>query len=216
MAAEAIHPKTYVCKICATEFHGRRGPNIYCGEKCRRSVENSKRTAVRRAAGVKVLIGQPFACITCGIEVVARSPKARYCAECRNVARLGSYRRSNNRIQRKEHFRNKLKSDPKYALDRRIGWAVWDALKNDKAGRSWEDVLGFSLEELSLHLERQFVDGMSWLNMGKWHVDHILPRASFKYASEHDEAFKQCWSLSNLRPLWGRDNIVKGAKILPL
>ena len=33
---------------------------------------------------------------------------------------------------------------------------------------------------------------------------------SFNFISAEDEEFKQCWSLSNLQPLWAADNIRKG------
>lgn len=34
----------------------------------------------------------------------------------------------------------------------------------------------------------------------------------FNYESPDDLEFKECWSLSNLRPLWKIDNLRKGAK----
>ena len=55
---------------------------------------------------------------------------------------------------------------------------------------------------------------MTWGNYGKWHVDHIIPQAFFKYTSTDDVEFKYCWSLNNLQPLWAKDNIKKKDKIL--
>ena len=52
---------------------------------------------------------------------------------------------------------------------------------------------------------------MSWDNYGDWHIDHITPKSTFDL-SDPDE-IRACWSLPNLRPLWGKDNIRKGAKI---
>ncbi len=77
---------------------------------------------------------------------------------------------------------------------------------------------GYTLDQLMIHLERQFKRGMTWSNYGKagWHVDHIQPKICFKYASAADVEFKQCWELSNLRPMWGQDNIRKGSKKLYL
>jgi len=37
------------------------------------------------------------------------------------------------------------------------------------------DILGCSWQELKLHIESQFVDGMSWENRSAWHIDHIIP-----------------------------------------
>lgn len=58
----------------------------------------------------------------------------------------------------------------------------------------------------------QFLPGMSWDNMAEWHIDHILPLASFSYASASDPEFRAAWALTNLRPLWSAENMQKGAK----
>lgn len=68
------------------------------------------------------------------------------------------------------------------------------------------DELGYSASELKEHLEKQFTDGMSWDNYGKWHVDHILGVKNF----EPETPFNIVNSLNNLQPLWGPDNIRKG------
>lgn len=64
------------------------------------------------------------------------------------------------------------------------------------------------------HLEKEFTDGMTWENYGEWHVDHIRPMASFDFISVDCADFKECWSLSNLQPLWGDENISKGSRLL--
>jgi len=72
--------------------------------------------------------------------------------------------------------------------------------------------LGFSPEELIKHLESRFLPGMSWDNYGKngWHIDHVIPDSWFKYASMNDDGFKNSWSISNLQPMWAKDNHSKG------
>jgi hypothetical protein len=70
-----------------------------------------------------------------------------------------------------------------------------------------------SIPELKVHIEKQWLPGMSWDNWGygkgKWHIDHIIPRSAFNFATPSDPGFKECWSLGNLQPLWARDNIAK-------
>lgn len=88
------------------------------------------------------------------------------------------------------------------------------SLRGAKAGRSWEKAVGFSLQQLMRHIERQFLPGMSWDNIGDWHIDHIVPKASFSYVTVDDPEFRACWSLTNLRPLWRAENISKHAKRL--
>ena len=73
-------------------------------------------------------------------------------------------------------------------------------------------MVGYSVADLAQHLERQFLPGMSWENMDQWHIDHIVPLAEFKASSPDSPAFKAAWALSNLRPLWAKDNMKKGAR----
>jgi len=83
-----------------------------------------------------------------------------------------------------------------------------------KAGRKWESLVGYTIEELMSHLENLFLPGMTWENHGSyWHIDHIIPKASFNYNFPEDRDFKLCWSLQNLQPLEAIENIRKGSKV---
>lgn len=65
-----------------------------------------------------------------------------------------------------------------------------------------EQRCGFTAQQLREHIESQFTPEMNWSNYGTyWELDHIIPRFKFYYESYDDEQFKQCWALSNLRPL---------------
>lgn len=81
-----------------------------------------------------------------------------------------------------------------------------------KDGASTHKLVGYTGGELRQHLERQFLPGMTWENYGEWHIDHILPLASFHSSS--DDAIRRAWSLSNLRPIWAKDNFQKRDKVL--
>ena len=85
-------------------------------------------------------------------------------------------------------------------------------LVSGKQGKSWLDLVPYGIEELRAHIERQFTKGMTWENMGEWHLDHIVPVASFSFTSPEDDEFKACWALTNLRPMWARENQRKSAK----
>jgi len=91
-------------------------------------------------------------------------------------------------------------------------------IKGSKAGQRTQDLLGYSYEKLKVHLERQFANGMSWENYGRygWHIDHILPVVSFQFETPDDPEFRACWALSNLRPLWSTENHEKHSKRLHL
>jgi hypothetical protein len=117
---------------------------------------------------------------------------------------------------KREYERKRRAEDPKYRLTARTRTAVYTCLKeaNVVKYRSTFTLLGYSIEELMVHLEKQFTEGMTWENYGQWHVDHIRPIASFNFTSPEDEDFKACWSLDNLQPLWGPDNLFKGSRYL--
>ena len=87
---------------------------------------------------------------------------------------------------------------------------------SSKNGRHWEDLVGYTIQDLKEHIESLFTNGMNWNNMGRggWHIDHITPQAFFKFNSTDDVEFKYCWSLNNLQPLWGKDNIIKNDKLV--
>jgi hypothetical protein len=79
-------------------------------------------------------------------------------------------------------------------------------------GKSTTEMVGCGPVELKEHIEKQFVDGMSWENHGSkgWHLDHIIPLIS---AKTKEEMFKLN-HYTNLQPLWATDNLKKGKKIL--
>jgi hypothetical protein len=49
---------------------------------------------------------------------------------------------------------------------------------------------------------------MSWSNYGRWHIDHKKPISKFKDGSN----ISVINALSNLQPLWAKDNLSKGNK----
>jgi len=94
----------------------------------------------------------------------------------------------------------------------RLGRGIRRSFKGIFSQWTW-DVLDFTKEDFIDRFESLFTDGMSWGNMGEWHIDHIRPKASFRQMDNIDSAdFKKCWSLNNLQPLWASDNCSKGAK----
>jgi hypothetical protein len=72
------------------------------------------------------------------------------------------------------------------------------------------ELLTYSAQDLKEHLESKFLDGMSWSNRSEWHIDHIKPVSSF----DKNEKMSVVNSLDNLQPLWAKDNLSKGSKII--
>jgi hypothetical protein len=107
----------------------------------------------------------------------------------------------------------KVRNTPKGRLNHKVGNLIRLSLRGTKAGWHWEALVGYTLEQLMRHLEKHFLPGMSWGNMGEWHVDHKVPIAAFNFKKPEDLDFKRCWALNNLQPLWAIDNIKKKDKI---
>lgn len=112
----------------------------------------------------------------------------------------------------RQYMVKKYKENPKFRLNQIIGSGIRKSLKGKKNGRYWESLVSFTLVELMAHLELLFDKGMTWEDRGKWHLDHIKPISLFNFKNTDDPEFKECWSLSNLQPLWAKDNLDKSNK----
>ena len=116
---------------------------------------------------------------------------------------------------KRDYERNRKARDPLYKLISNFRTAIYQVLKesNVEKNKSYFDILGYTPEELIIHLEKQFKDDMTWDNYGVWHVDHKLPITSFDIQEMGDEEFMKCWCLDNLQPMWGEENIRKSNKL---
>jgi len=112
-----------------------------------------------------------------------------------------------------QRARNFRKRSIRQRINESMGAMIYLALKEKKNGHKWEDLVGYTCEDLMSHLESQFKDGMSWDNKGQWHIDHIIPRSHFHFNGPEDTEFKKCWALNNLQPLWAEENLKKYTKI---
>lgn len=157
---------------------------------------------------------------------LAAQNKKRYAA---NIEKVKEYRRKNKeRIAKKskeynsrpevkearnKKLRRKRKSDPMFRLNSNMGKYVSTVLRSEKRYRHWESLVGYTLKDLKKHLEKKFVDGMTWDNYGEWHVDHKIPLAVHNFVTPNDMDFQKAWALDNLQPLWANENISKKDKL---
>ena len=106
-----------------------------------------------------------------------------------------------------EQYNSKRRKDNIYRLSCNISKAINYALHGIKAGRHWELLVSYNLQNIKEHLESQFTPEMSWDNYGSyWEIDHIIPQNLFNITDENCLDFKICWSLINLRPLSVTEN----------
>lgn len=131
-------------------------------------------------------------------------------------AKAKSLREKNPDHYREYHRKQETekRKDPAYKLKQRISIRINAMMKNGKAGKTTEEILGYTAQELRVHIEKQFKDGMTLdaLMRGEIHIDHKRPIASFHITSIDDPDFKICWGLKNLQPLWAFDNVSKGCR----
>jgi hypothetical protein len=118
------------------------------------------------------------------------------------------YAKKRNKERRKTDIQFRLKCNLRNRLYFYIKGKV-------KVGSAIKD-LGCTVEELKIHLEKQFKEGMSWENYGNknahWSVDHILPMSRFDLTNR-EQLVKAC-NYMNLQPMWHIENIKKGNKTI--
>lgn len=131
-------------------------------------------------------------------------------------ARAHYYRDHERTKQRQRETRERRKANPAFTVNERMSAGVRYSLAAGKQGSSWEALVGYTKDDLVAHLERQFLPGMSWDRREDFHIDHIIPLASFKFTTADDPEFRAAWALSNLRPLWAIENITKNDRRLHL
>lgn len=131
--------------------------------------------------------------------------------------RLNSKKFRDNNPERSKEIQRKSqalrRANPKNRISSNISREMNKTLKNGKSGRHWEILVDYTLPQLISHLENQFCNGMTWENYGKWHIDHKIPLSAHNFTTQNDIDFKKCWALSNLQPLWAKDNMSKHDKL---
>ncbi len=107
----------------------------------------------------------------------------------------------------KAHGSNAINSRIGKNLRGRLGQAVKHSYKTGSA----VDDLGCTIDEFKIHIESQWLEGMTWENWARfgWHLDHIIPLSRFNLQDVVE--LKKACHYTNIQPLWWRDNISKGS-----
>ena len=114
--------------------------------------------------------------------------------------------------KKREYENKRYRNDPVVAITGRLRCRINQVLRGQNKSASTAELTGCTWKELIHHIEKQFTDGMSWDNRHLWHVDHILPCASFDLSKPEEQ--RKCFHYTNLQPLWAKDNMRKGSNIL--
>lgn len=146
------------------------------------------------------------------------------CSECSimmnrshdRVSRKAKYYEANKDTLMRQNVkrqRERYAESPEYKAStaaRNMLKRVLRAAKTKKHGGSYE-MLGYTRDQLMTHLSDQFTDGMTWLNYGEWHIDHIVPVSWWLKNDVTDPSMIN--ALINLQPLWAQDNFDKRDKL---
>lgn len=110
--------------------------------------------------------------------------------------------------ERKRNYVNKRRSeDINFRLASNLRARVSRAITKGFKHSSLSQYLGCTIEELKIHLESKFKEGMTWDNYGDWEIDHIYPLAKSNLSDTN--VFAKVCHYTNLQPLWSSDNKIK-------
>ena len=126
----------------------------------------------------------------------------------RNREIQSNYRKNN--LEKVRDYDNnwkkeKRKKDLNYKIKVILRERIRDGLKNNYKRGKVLDLLGCSIEEYKLYLEKKFKKDMNWGNYGKyWEIDHIIQLHTFDLTKIENQ--KIAFNYKNTRPLTIQQN----------
>lgn len=129
----------------------------------------------------------------------------------KNIEKKREYNKEYYR-NNKEKFRSSTKKHRKTIkgrINHNISTAIYTSLVGNKNGRHWEDIVGYTIQELIEHLENNSEFTIQNYLEKDLHINHIIPQSLYSFKSYEDEEFKKCWDLRNLRLITARKNLSK-------
>lgn len=170
-----------------------------------RAVNLAKYRKRDREKAAKRYAENPEKCIEINRRYQAKHPEVSKKWKANNPEKVKATRKKSQR---------KIRSTVKGKLNHNLSSEMLQSLKKKKAGRHWESLVDYTVDQLKRHLEKLFKPGMTWENYGTvWEIDHKIPIAVFNYEHPEHIDFKLCWSLKNLQPLEVTKNRSKNAKL---
>lgn len=105
------------------------------------------------------------------------------------------------------------KDNIEHVTKKKLRGRIYVALKRGVKSEGTMELLGCTIEAFKEYFQSLFTEGMSWdvYLKGGIHIDHKIPCKHFNLAFPAEQ--KKCFHYTNLQPLWGIDNLKKGAKL---
>lgn len=110
-----------------------------------------------------------------------------------------------------KYVQNRCNHDHTFKMKLLIRRRMLHGIKSKKSQKS-RDLLCCDWQFAHDHLEKQFRDGMTWENHGKfWQIDHIIPISFFDLTDFTEQ--KLAFHYGNLQPLLVKENLSKNDSI---
>jgi hypothetical protein len=97
----------------------------------------------------------------------------------------------------------KRKTDAAFAINCRMRCRIRESLAGCgiRKSRRWEELVGYTLDDLRAHLETTLPAGSTWADFlqGDLEIDHVVGLEHFRFENEDDPAFRVAWALGNLQ-----------------
>jgi len=223
------------CLVCEKEFTTYKKTKIFCSKDCaiKYKIQYDKKYYSKPDVRKKVNQQQKINRAKLSSETKKKYAENNKNWRIKNKEKVGQnwinwylkpenkekVRISANKPKRKEttrtYYRNRRKNDPQFKLINNLRTRLAHLIsrnpkiiKNEKT----RELIGCSVEELKLYIEKKFLVGMSWdnYNYETWHIDHIKP---LSLAKNMDDIIRlKLMHYTNLQPLWAKDNIKKSNK----
>lgn len=144
-----------------------------------------------------------------------RNGKSAHCKQCSKMLTRQWQKNNPESVRRTRKKKDaQRRGTPKGKLSDNISRNMRETLRQGKSNRHWEELVGYTIDQLKNHLEKMFQPGMTWENYGTfWQIDHKIPLAVFNFEKPEDLDFRLCWSLRNLQPMEARANLDKRDKV---
>lgn len=207
-----------VCSCCKNEFDieffnkdkwQKDGHSCYCKDcfKLKRKAENERKKLRDQQKGLNS-------------NTVYEVVKESRCSKCEIIKPSSEFNKDSSRVdglnlycktcvkEVRSKSRDKSMQIPSWKIKKNLQirlCGIINKLDVVKSERTME-LVGCTPEELKIHIESQFTEGMTWDKYGKngFHIDHIRPCASFDFSDPQQQ--KECFHYTNLRPLWASEN----------
>ncbi len=232
---DEVEVNTKQCHYCEVNFIGKKQQQLFCSKKCKnsyhvrtdRQVEYNKQyLAEHREENKKACKNNYY-----NNKEVRLQSASEYRKEHKDNINIHAarYRKQHIELLRIRDKKYRENNHDKYIKlsrrkwrnyrDNNINFKIRENLRNNlrrvlnaqhtKKTHPIFKYLGCSVEDFKEHIKKQFVEGMSWDNWGKytWHIDHIKPCAKFDLTKESERYV--CFNYNNQQPMWAQENLSK-------